>query len=296
MERLRSVDPDLLAAFPPEEYIAELDAAGDDASYRDFPPAVSLRCRRILDRAGLTGLELYHQVVLLHLIRQFDARAARCRYTDEVRELFQGQFRRILNAIRQREPGPYLLPNDSFCKDLGICRQRLIPCGFQLIECRAAIPRRWLLKGGILQSLRVANAIARAGGFRPFYNPHTDRRQLQDFNPDGWRRFHLRAAALMRLNPEVRGIMGATWWFDPQVGAISPRLRYLRAEPELAGALYFCLGENEHNTATAIANSPERYRAFEAGRYRPKLFGAIWLRHDLLRWAAALNSDSTLPA
>jgi hypothetical protein len=110
---------------------------------------------------------------------------------------------------------------------------------------------------------------------------------LGEFNPEGWVRFHVRAAELMRLNPEIRGIVGATWWFDPQVGALSPRLRYLREVPERSGAVYFCLGENEHTTATAISNSPERYRAFEEGRYRPKLFAAIWLRRDLIRWAEA---------
>ena len=280
--RIQAVSLTLLNDVPPQRYIVELDAVDDYATYHDFTGRVEAICGELLRRGGESLLEDYHQLILLQLIADFEHRARERSYPESVREAFQSQFRRMLIAMQRELPGTYLWRNDSFCKDLGICRQRLIPCGVQLLERISGIPRSWVLRCGLRHTARMARTIASLGAFRPLYQFHTDRRQLKEFNPAGWQRCYGQVASLLRLNPAMRGVFCSTWWYDPEVARISPRLDYLRDVPEAGGAEFFCLGESEMNTANAIANSPERRRLHAEGTYHPKVFAMIWPRRKLL--------------
>lgn len=285
-ERIRADRRGLLEDLPPAEYIAQLDAIAPYAGYHATSAAIDERCREIRARAGESGLEDYHRLVLLQLIAAFERRATPFRYPASVREVFQAQHRRIAAAIQAGRPGPYLFRNDSFCKDLGICTQRLIPVGAQLIERFSGVPRGWILRVGPRHAPRLARMIAALGGFRPLYQPHTDHRQLEEFNAAGWRVFLARTAALMRLDPAIRGMIGSTWFHDPEVAAISPRLRFIRELAESVGGEFFYLGESEEATRDAIENSPERYRRFMDGSYRPKIYAVIVPRRKMLAHAA----------
>jgi hypothetical protein len=50
-------------------------------------------------------------------------------------------------------------------------------------------------------------------------------------------------ASLLEMNPgvkvKVKGVFCSSWWYDPQLEAISPRLKYLSAVPTDNGAQLF---------------------------------------------------------
>lgn len=69
------------------------------------------------------------------------------------------------------------------------------------------------------------------GGHKPLYEMHTDSRDskaILRFTPDGWAEFYRRVSVLLEVNPSVRGVFGGSWFFDPKLEQVSPRLAYLR--------------------------------------------------------------------
>ena len=121
---------------------------------------------------------------------------------------------------------------------------------------------------------------------RPWAEFHLDSRYLQDFNAEGLHRTYLRVAALLRVREDLSGLCGASWFYDPAVVTISPRLAFLRLTAEKHGAVFLRLREDPTQTALAVQTSPTRRNLVENGTYRPICYGMYWQRSDLLAWAA----------
>lgn len=120
---------------------------------------------------------------------------------------------------------------------------------------------------------------------RPWLQNHTESRWLDDFNPQGWDRMWRTAAALLKTRPRLAGAMGASWFYDPQLETVSPRLNYLRADPVAGGAWLVHQGPGEGHTERATATSPTRRAMVEAGDYVPTSWLLAWPRGKLIRWA-----------
>jgi len=114
---------------------------------------------------------------------------------------------------------------------------------------------------------------------------HVDERNLRDFNPAGFRRMYHRLAALMRARPELAGVYGASWLYDPAVSHVSPKLAFCFTVPLEAGGKSIRLREDPVQTAFAVARSATRLKLWEAGTYRPVCYAMYWTRRDLLAWA-----------
>jgi hypothetical protein len=285
-DRISSVCPHLLMKAPLDVYIENLDRSDPYASYWRTNPQIDAWCREIIDEGGYDALEDYHRLVLLKLIKDFDQRAQGKRYPESALLLFAEHFRGILKQIEIKSNPYYLWSNDSFCKDLAICRQRMIPCGAQLLDAISGIPRSWLIRSGTKQAVTLIRLVAgKLGSFRVLCEVHWDRRLVREFNPAGWERTFLRIAEVLKLNPQFRGVFGSSWWFDPQISQISPRLQFLRTLPEAHGAKFFLVGEDEQTTSDALLHSPERQKLHSDGSYRPKKYGVVWARQDLIGWA-----------
>ena len=112
-----------------------------------------------------------------------------------------------------------------------------------------------------------------------------DVRFREEFNPDGWRRTYLRIADLLRVRPELKGVFGTAWFYDPAMARVSPHLVYLRAEREAAGAMTFCYGPSESALRNALAHSATRRKLHAQGQYEPMSHYIVWPRADLIRWA-----------
>jgi nifR3 family TIM-barrel protein len=96
---------------------------------------------------------------------------------------------------------------------------------------------------------------------------------------------------LLLAHLEVRGVVGTSWFFDPQLDAISPRLSYLR-KPLERGAFLVPGRSGAFDIASATVNSDARRQLFEQGHYMPVPQTLVWPRKELLLWARSLDDPA----
>jgi len=214
------------------------------------------------------------------------------RYPRSIQEQFEIHLALMRKALETGADSYFSLSNDLYLKDLAIAGERLAPAGVEMLQTFAGVPRSLLWRGGARQAAAFALFLARLKGFTPLFEMHGDTRRMSEFTPDGWRRFYLRASELLRMRPEVRGLVGATWWHDPAVGRVSKHMAFLNELPMRHGARTFRYQADEDAKALALLRSPERRRAYECGEYVPTTYHLIWPREDILRWSEREDAAS----
>lgn len=277
----QAMDPATRRDLDPDRH-ARLARAAPGHRYADTSPDLAAMHRDIRQRApAATGL--YGAHLLADLVADFDLAHSRCRLPPSVRELYPAQLRRILERVD--DPADCDPDTDVFLKDVAILLHRLVPVGAEFAELGAGIPRRLLLRGGARQCLRgLWFVVARTRGLAPFFQLHAHVLALGEFHPQGWEATYHRLAELVELNPQYKGWISSSWFLDPGLSAISPRLSYLREFPTAHGAALFFVQDDPAGTSGALARSPTRQRLFEQGRYVPAIHMRIWPRRDLLAW------------
>ncbi len=129
-------------------------------------------------------------------------------------------------------------------------------------------------------------------GARPWAELHVDVRNLEDFSAEGFVRCYHRLAALLRTRPDLAGVYGASWLYDPQVAQVSPNLAFVRRTAEDGGGRLIRLKADPVQTALAVARSPTRRKLVQSGAYRPVCYGMYWTRDALLEWAEKAKSQA----
>ncbi len=133
----------------------------------------------------------------------------------------------------------------------------------------------------------VVPAYAAAQAWKPWLEVHTESRELSDFNEAGWDRAWATAAEILKRRPEMAGMLGSSWFYDPPLETISPRLAYLRLNPLKHGAFMVHQGPGEIHTSRAATSSPTRAAMIESGEYTARSWLVAWPRAALIRWADA---------
>lgn len=126
-----------------------------------------------------------------------------------------------------------------------------------------------------------------AKGWGTWLEVHTESRDTADFTAEGWDRAWLAMAGILEKYPGLVGGIGSSWFYDPPLSKISPRLAYLRETPLKNGAFMIHQGPGEIHTQRAGATSPTRRALIEAGEYTPRSWLMVWPRRALLKWAAS---------
>lgn len=152
---------------------------------------------------------------------------------------------------------------------------------------RAGIPRRWILQAPGRQRIRLAQYIGtRLRGFKPIWQTHLPKQATGvHLTEREFVRSHLEIARALRREPSIRGIASSSWYYDPEIGAVSPHLGFIRELLEANGCFVFEIPCDEAMTQSALYASHARQRAYAEGRYRPRDFARLWSRDALLRWA-----------
>lgn len=273
------------------QYIEILDRQPDLMPYHHPSPEITEYLKG-KDQSTL------NKAVMVELIRQFPARSEMIRQQQGVRltpeavSMFKQDFDRIINEQATNAPGFYEFPLSPFGKDLGICSLRIMPAGAQIVDLHSGIGRNLLLQGGPGEfAARALFFIKQLGGFKPLYQIHTHSTSYPEFNEAGWDRCYLRIAGMLRLNPQVRGFFGMSWFYDPALESISPRLGYLRHRPVAGGARLFRVGVSEEHIGNATAKSETRKKLFQEGKYQPTGYAMIWPRRELIAWADQMRGS-----
>lgn len=199
-----------------------------------------------------------------------------------------------------------LYDQDLFGKDIRFVSGASVDVGAQFLDvlvsssamAQAARLRR---SAGFIGRLVRVGELGRAfdlmaGGEGDWLQIHTDIRNVADFNPDGWDRCYSRIADLLAGRPHIAGMLGISWFYDPQLCEISPRLSYLQHRPLQNGAFRVRLKASALDAQRAGAVSPTRRRLIEAGAYRPVCYALFWPRRELLRWAHRIEREDFVPS
>ncbi len=284
---LEDAHPALLGDHPIADYIAELDRQDPYHGYRYVSAEVQEHVARIANAAGTDGVETYHRLVLLELISSFESRLADQSLPESVHSQTCSFVSRVLSDIDKPRPGYFLHENDRFAKDLGVCRLRLVVGGPEVVQLSAGFPRSYVLRQPWTSIPgRLSFLLGAMKGFRPVYETHMDRRLIAQFSPEGYEHLYRNLAAMLDLNPEVKGVMfGATWFVDPALESISPELSYLRTVPLENGAKLLPAPTTEMSIKDATRWSPVRQKMFDEGTYQPRNFIVLWPRQPLIEWA-----------
>ncbi len=138
-----------------------------------------------------------------------------------------------------------------------------------------------------------AVAYMKAEGWKkPWLEVHTESRHTEDFTEAGWDRAWAAAAAICQSRPELAGMIGSSWFYDPPLETISPRLAYLRLNPLKGGAFIVHQGPAAIHSERCGATSPTRRAMIESGEYLPRSWLVAWPRATLIAWAERRAADA----
>lgn len=232
-----------------------------------------------------------YRLLVAQLALQLDSTWADRRLTPDLLELVPGAASRLLAQLRAPADPDYVFPGDYFVKDLRFAAGLTVPGGAEVLDLRSKPGLRVLLH---LLRRQPAPAHLRAllSGSRadPWFRIHTEKRYLRHFHEAGWDAFYRRVAGLLVLHPEVQGVVGTAWFFDPQLDEVSPRLGYLR-NPLARGAFLVEGRTSQFDVVSATTNSEARKQLYEQGRYVPVPHTLVWPRQALLEWARGQESN-----
>lgn len=280
---IQRANREVLQLYRPDAIISEFDRIPDSASYHQVPSRPRSNWALLVNDTSHGAFDVVVRAVLLELIIQFEQRATLKQYTAEILQCFDNSISRILHQVDDSAFQGYSTPNDRLLKDLAICRQHMFPAGAQVVEPNSAFTRTLLYCKDGKQAAAFVRLMYEVGGNSHFYQIHTHLSEMDEFNPTGWDECYSRLAGMMLKHPRVRGMYGGSWFYDPALEMISPRLAYLRQRPQENGA--YVLYAKPDLGGDAIAKSDTRRRLFEEGSYKPLVYAVIWPRQAMLKWA-----------
>ena len=150
------------------------------------------------------------------------------------------------------------------------------------------VPRSYFLRVDRRNILRLLHfVVTRLGGLGPVFYLHVGLYRSQgSFTREEHDRAYWRVAQALKLQPQIRGCMGAPWFCSPDVIPVSPHLAWIRENYLARGALVLRLGPPDP-TSGALGKSETRRRAYKAGTYTPTKSVMLWPRDAIVAWADA---------
>ena len=278
---------DVLTLFPLSEYSKKITDAPIFTGYDRLGNFSRYVAESIKLKYSIQCLDTYHRCLLLHLIinNKFNIN----KFSKSILELYLIEKMRIATDVLDNPMGFYQFDNDLFCKDIAICVHRMFPGGVFKYELFSGVPRRALFNHNFSHFCKLSKYLFSLGGFRPFYGYHLDIRYRSEFTPAGCEKSFKLAAEMLNINQNIKGVVGSSWFYDPVIPEISPRLAYLRQQLADNGGAFFYGTRNAHATELAISSSPSRRELFEKELYFPVVYYGIWPREQLINWS---NSGS----
>lgn len=267
--RAKSLLPDAAAAADLELPARRLAPVGDE----------------VVARHGAAGRSAFAAAFVAELALERAAALPSSGLPQSVLALYPPTFARLAKYLTSADLAHYWIGDDPFLKDLRIASGLSLPCGAQDVDLVAAVSPGSAVKSMVLHRAFASGWRALTTGGPPWYRIHTDGRFLDDFNEAGWDRCYVRIADLLRRDPRVKGIVGTSWFYDPQILKVSPRLAYLQVRPLQNGAFMLPHGPGAIHTERATSKSETRKKLYEAGEYLPVCCSIVWPRAALVAWA-----------
>ncbi|WP_269513994.1 hypothetical protein [Brevundimonas subvibrioides] len=219
---------------------------------------------------------------------ELPGRAKQAALPGEVMELYPYWLDRMAEFLTSAADSDANYDADHWAKDVRLALVLSVPGSLtQNIDLSSPLGPGQVVRNGLhghgwASLIRYTQA---RGWDRPWLETHTEGRQLVDFNEAGWDRTWATGAAICKTRPDVAGMFGSSWFFDPPLETISPRLAYLRLNPLKGGAFIIHQGPAPIHSERASASSPTRKALIERGEYTPSSWLVAWPRSALIPWA-----------
>lgn len=290
--RFEAIEASLRAAMPAErQALLERIAATEPCragcrGFENLGGAVVTALRNAAAISDETERRDFSRALVARLARSTMTLAAGLALTPKIVERTRAWLPRLADFLEGQEQGDYWFPGDWLCKDYRFVTMMTVPCGAQVVDLDDGVGPKTALK----LALRHPAAGMRAWR-QPWFRPHTEGRYLDEFNDAGWQDCYREIARLLERHPQIRGMAATSWFYDPALGEISPRLDYLRRLPMDHGALLVRHGTTPFDIHSATATSASRRALHEAGNYDPVCCSILWERRDLIAWAKANPHD-----
>lgn len=225
----------------------------------------------------------FERLVLCYAIENSVGRVDSLPVATSVKELFHKEF----NYYQKPQSGKSQLTLGTYrfvtaCK---IVTLRRFPAG-PLDWVISGIPRLWFPKLPLRDLPRTFSfVIQRFKGIRPAFYTHVAPapRNRSLLIEKEVRRCYYRMASSLIYQPEMKGILCASWFHDPAIVAQLPHLSALNEPYTQHGGFVTTVGPAPAD-AGFLQNNPERQKQFEEGSFRPMLGLAMWPRHDAVEW------------
>jgi len=284
-KELALIDKDIITRFPPSDYLNAVKFNRGFGRLLNFKRVRKLKraYEQIKSQYGTHALAIYLKLALCCFISDSLERLKQKNLTDEILHLYHEWFNWVLEDFSKQPDDYYDHRCDSFAIDVMVCSLRYIPIGGAWIVEFRNVGLRPLFSGSVKQFFSYLYFIIfKAHGFSPYVTTHTAERTLCHFNEHEMNLTYMRIVELMKLNPRIKGYYRRSWFLDPNLEDISPRLGYLRKVPLQNGAKLFAAGTKEGDIKNAIAVSRTRRRLYEEGKYLPTGYALIWPRKEFL--------------
>jgi len=267
------------------EFLALVSNPAAHEHYKHFCAESRALVAKIRLAHGVEGQRLMLYAALLNGIQHTLASDRFESLPGRVRNHQLVQYRRILESTQPADD--WLdLSLDTYHKEFGLASLRLYAAAAQLIDPRCGLPRSLLFRGGLAGVPKAVHAMWMLGGFSPYFQIHTHTAYLAEFNEEGWNECYRTCVELYAVHPEILGMFGASWFYDPVIQEISPRLAYLSEIPLRGGARRLPFARSGEFVEDAISTSPSRRKLFEQGKYRPESYLLAWGRDEQTKWVS----------
>lgn len=240
--------------------------------------------KQTLARTGLpVGDGAFERFLIVSASTEALGRLDQLPLDERVKHLVLDNFRQYAAAS---VPEPFDVSRASFIAMGQIATLSRFPAG-QLDWEVSGIPRSWLARVRWDALPGFATSIVRdLRGFKPVFFSHVNpnrRNQSTLLERESLRSYH-RMARSMERQPEIRGLVTASWLHSPDTHAVSPHLAWLNEVFLQNGGHIVPLGRVDAECGV-LHRSPERRQAYEAGTFVPTEALVIWSRHSMLAWA-----------
>jgi hypothetical protein len=278
----------LLQAYHPDTAIERLDAMTMSVAFDFYDQNVKDLWAAVERDFGKEGLDAFQGLTMLRLVSQFSERAKTAHhYTDAALANFVRHFDRIIPIALASDRTVYPMEGYLFRMDLALCRQKVVPTIFEVLDTYQSFPRNLAFKKGIGQFLGIWWFSLRYG-HHSYYEMHYHPVDGVFMSRDNLIRLQLMMADLLEINPDTKGLIGPTFLTDPELPKYSPHLAYIR---ELhVGTTYFYAGLADPESGPLTSKS--RRQAYERGEYIPKIYYQIWVRHKIVDWARKFRANN----
>jgi hypothetical protein len=285
-DKLHSIIPDVLKEYPlpDEKYIL---GTSKRKTFYDFMSNKFSRLQLLINaKFGKEKLSQYNKLIVLKFLSTFDKRIEKIDLPQSIISLYPRTTEYISESLVSDELEPYNFKQPHFAFDLHLLLFQSVPGGSGTIDLSNYLPHRFLMGKGIKDNFRrLFFLIFQLGGFGPLFTLHTDIRNLNDFNFEGWNRCYLRVIDLLKQMPKIKGLQRTSWFIDPQIEKISPHLAYLRKVPCDNGAFLRIFGRGDYVAIDAIKTSKTRRKLYEEGKYTPTAYSYTWPRRKIIKWS-----------